>query len=66
MTPGEKFRGEGSRWAGIGYAAGQIFRTHRDSGGTQCVDDMAANVLKESRPDLERKFRARPAVGGTR
>jgi len=75
------------------YAAGQIFWTHRDSGGTQLnysellgnsvavaisnayyVDnrtasdnvsklgmqlgvDMAANILKEFWPDLERKFK---------
>ncbi len=28
-------RGEGSGWSRLGYAMGQIFRTHRDSGGTQ-------------------------------
>jgi hypothetical protein len=28
-------RGTGSRWSRLGYAAGQIFWTHRDSGGTQ-------------------------------
>jgi hypothetical protein len=28
-------RGIGSRWSRLGYAVGQIFWTHRDSGGTQ-------------------------------
>ena len=28
-------RGTGSKWSRLGYAAGQIFWTHRDSGGTQ-------------------------------
>jgi hypothetical protein len=28
-------RGTGSRWSRLGYAMGQIFWTHRDSGGTQ-------------------------------
>src|SRR6202142_965627 len=28
-------RGTGSGWARLGYAMGQIFWTHRDSGGTQ-------------------------------
>src|SRR5260370_6789195 len=28
-------RGTGSGWSRLGYAAGQIFWTHRDSGGTQ-------------------------------
>ena len=28
-------RGSGSGWSRVGYAMGQIFRTHRDSGGTQ-------------------------------
>jgi hypothetical protein len=28
-------RGVGSAWSRLGYAAGQIFWTHRDSGGTQ-------------------------------
>ena len=86
-------RGTGSRWSRLGYAAGQIFWTHRDSGGmqfnysevmgnstavaissayyvnnrtasdaasrlgTQFGVDMAANILKEFWPDLERKFR---------
>lgn len=86
-------RGTGSKWSRLGYAMGQIFWTHRDSGGTQfnyseivgnsaavaisnsyysdnrtardAVSklgmqvgvDMAANVLKEFWPDLERKFR---------
>jgi len=86
-------RGTGSGWSRLGYAMGQIFWTHRDSGGTQFnyselignstavaisqayyADnrtasnaagklgmqlgiDMAANILKEFWPDLERKFR---------
>ena len=86
-------RSTGSGWSRLGYAMGQIFWTHRDSGGTQfnfsevlgnsssvaisnahykdnrsasnAVSslgvqlgvDMAANVLKEFWPDLERKFR---------
>ncbi len=86
-------RGTGSGWSRFGYAMGQIFWTHRDSGGMQfnysevignstavaisnayyadnrtASDatsrlgmqlgvDMAANVLKEFWPDLERKFR---------
>jgi hypothetical protein len=85
-------RGTGSRWSRLGYAMGQIFWTHRDSGGTQfnfsevlgnatavaistsyyenkrtasdAVSglgtqlgvDMAANVLKEFWPDLQRLF----------
>jgi hypothetical protein len=85
-------RGTGSRWSRLGYAMGQIFWTHRDSGGTQfnysevlgnstavaistsyyankrtasdAVSglgtqlgvDMAANVLKEFWPDLQRMF----------
>jgi hypothetical protein len=28
-------KGQGSGWSRLGYAAGQIFRTHTDSGGTQ-------------------------------
>jgi hypothetical protein len=28
-------RGTGSKWSRLGYAAGQIFWTHRESGGTQ-------------------------------
>jgi hypothetical protein len=28
-------RGTGSKWSRVGYAMGQIFWTHRDSGGTQ-------------------------------
>lgn len=28
-------RGTGSKWSRLGYAVGQIFRTHTDSGGTQ-------------------------------
>ena len=28
-------RGTGSGWARLGYACGQVVRTHRDSGGTQ-------------------------------
>jgi hypothetical protein len=86
-------RGTGSGWSRLGYAVGQIFWTHRDSGGTQfnyseiagnsvavaisngyyadnrtardavsklgmqISVDMAANVLKEFWPDIERKFR---------
>ena len=86
-------RSTGSGWSRLGYAMGQIFWTHRDSGGTQFnfsevlgnstgvaisnayyADnrtasnaisslgvqlgvDMAANVLKEFWPDLERKFK---------
>jgi hypothetical protein len=85
--------GTGSGWSRLGYAMGQIFWTHGDSGGTQfnyselignstavaisnayyrdnrsAADgvsklglqlgvDMAANILKEFWPDLERKFR---------
>lgn len=90
-------RGVGSGRSRLGYAAGQIFWTHRDSGGTQFnysevignsaavaisnayyVDnrtaadgvsklgmqlgvDMAANILKEFWPDLQKKFRRRHA-----
>jgi hypothetical protein len=86
-------RSTGSGWSRLGYAMGQIFWTHRDSGGMQfnyselignstavaisnayyvnnrtASDatsrlgmqlgvDMAANILKEFWPDLERKFR---------
>jgi hypothetical protein len=86
-------RGTGSGWSRLGYAIGQVFWTHRDSGGTQfnyseiignstavaistayyannrsASDatsrlgtqlgvDMAANILKEFWPDLERKLR---------
>ena len=86
-------RGTGSGWSRVGYAMGQIFWTHRDSGGTQfnyseiignstavaistayyvnnrdagdaasklgmqLGVDMAANILKEFWPDLQRKFR---------
>ena len=86
-------RGTGSGRSRLGYAMGQIFWTHRDSGGMQfnysevignstavaisnayyannrtaseatsrlgiqIGVDMAANVLKEFWPDLERKFR---------
>ncbi len=85
-------RGTGSGWSRPGYAAGQIFWTHNDSGrglfnfseiagnsaavaismayypgnrdavdglsrlGGQPGVDMASNILKEFRPDLERKF----------
>jgi len=85
-------RGIGSGWSRLGYAMGQIFWTHRDSGGTQfnyseivgnsvavaisnayyadnrnasdAVSklgmqvgvDMAANILKEFWPDLERRL----------
>jgi hypothetical protein len=86
-------RGTGSGWSRLGYAMGQIFWTHRDSGrmqfnyseiignstavaisnayyvnnrtasdatsklGMQLGVDMAANVLKEFWPDLQRKLR---------
>jgi len=86
-------RGTGSGWSRLGYAMGQIIRTHNDSGATQFnyseivgnsvavaisnsyyVDnrnvrdnvsqlgvqigvDMAANILKEFWPDLDRKLR---------
>ena len=89
-------RGTGTKWSRLGYAMGQIFWTHRDSGGTQFnyseiagnsvavaisnayyVDnrdardavsklgmqigvDMAANILKEFWPDIQRKFRHKP------
>ena len=85
-------RATGSGLSRLGYAMGQVFWTHRDSGGTQfnyseiagnsaavaisnayyadnrtvgdAVSrlgmqlgvDMAANVLKEFWPDLQRKF----------
>jgi hypothetical protein len=85
-------RGTGTGWSRLGYAMGQIFWTHRDSGetqfnyseivgnstavaisnayyannrtagdavsklGTQLGVDMAANILKEFWPDLQRKF----------
>jgi hypothetical protein len=88
-------RGQGSGWSRLGYAVGQIFWTHTDSGGAQFnyseivgnsaavaisnayyADnrtagdaasklgvqigvDMAANILKEFWPDLQRKFRRR-------
>ena len=90
-------RGTGTGWSRLGYAMGQIFWTHRDSGGMQfnysevlgnstavaisnayyadnrtagdAVSklgiqlgvDMAANVLKEFWPDLERKLRRKHA-----
>ena len=86
-------RGTGSGWSRLGYAMGQIFWTHTDSGGTQfnyseiagnsaavaismayyqnnrtagdAVSklgtqigvDMAANILKEFWPELQRKLR---------
>jgi len=86
-------KGTGSRWSRLGYAAGQIFWTHSDSGrtqfnyseilgnsaavaistayyadnrtahdavsklGMQLGVDMAANVLKEFWPEIQRKFR---------
>lgn len=86
-------RGTGSGWSRLGYAMGQIFWTHNDSGRTQfnyseilgnstavaisnayyadnrtATDavsrlgmqlgvDMAANILKEFWPELQRKFR---------
>ena len=85
-------RGTGGAWARLGYACGQIFLTHNDSGNTafnyseiagnataaaistayyadnrnardagiklvsQLGVDMAANILKEFWPDLNRKF----------
>ena len=90
-------RGSGNGWSRGAYAMGQIFRTHRDSGGTQfnysevlgnsaavaisnayysdnrtagnAVSklgaqlgvDMFGNILKEFWPDLQRKFRRKPA-----
>ena len=90
-------RGSGSGWSRAGYAMGQIFITHRDSGGTQfnysevlgnsaavaisntyypdnrtvgnAVSklgmqlgvDMFGNILKEFWPDIQRKFRRKPA-----
>jgi hypothetical protein len=89
-------RGTGSKWSRLGYAMGQIFQTHTDSGGkqfnyseivgnsaavaisnayypdnrtasnavsklgTQIGVDMAANILKEFWPDLNRKFGRKP------
>jgi hypothetical protein len=86
-------RGTGSGWSRLGYAMGQIFRTHNDSGrtqfnyseiagnsaavavsnayyadnrtagsavsklGMQLGVDMAANILKEFWPEVQRKFR---------
>jgi hypothetical protein len=91
-------RGTGGGWSRLGYAMGQIFWTHRDSGGsqfnyseivgnsaavaisnayyannrtagdgatklgTQVGVDMAANILKEFWPDLQRKFRRKYAT----
>jgi hypothetical protein len=88
-------RGTGNGWARFGYAVGQIFWTHTDSGGTQfnlseiagnatavaignayypgnhafssdmsklsmqIGVDVAANILKEFSPDLERLFSRR-------
>src|SRR5579864_4632436 len=85
-------RGTGTGWARLGYAIGQIYWTHKDSGGTQfnysevignstavaisnayypdnrttsnaisklgvqLGVDMAANILKEFWPDINRKF----------
>jgi hypothetical protein len=85
-------RGTGGGWSRLGYAVGQTFWTHRDSGGTQfnyseivgnsvavaisnayyadnrtakdAVSklgtqigvDMAANILKEFWPEIQRKF----------
>jgi hypothetical protein len=85
-------RGTGGGWSRLGYAVGQIFWTHSDSGGTQfnfseiagnatavaignayypdnrtvssnmsklsvqIGVDMAANILKEFGPDLDRVF----------
>lgn len=89
-------KGSGTGWSRLGYAVGQIFLTHGDSGrvqfnyseivgnsaavaistayyrdnrtagdagqklGAQIGVDMAANVLKEFWPDLQRKFRRKP------
>jgi hypothetical protein len=86
-------KGTGSGWSRLGYAMGQIFWTHNDSGrtqfnyseiagnsaaaaistayypdnrtaqdaasklGMQLGVDMAANVLKEFWPEIQRKFR---------
>jgi hypothetical protein len=88
-------RGAGSGWTRLGYAIGQIFWTHTDSGGTQfnfseivgnatavaignayypdnrtvssnasklslqIGVDVAANILKEFSPDLDRAFSRR-------
>lgn len=85
-------RGTGGAWSRLGYAAGQIFWTHTDSGhtqfnfsevvgnstavaisnayypnnrtagdavsklGVQLGVDMAANILKEFWPDINRRF----------
>jgi hypothetical protein len=93
-------RGTGTGWSRLGYAMGQIFWTHRDSGGTrfnyseilgnsaavaisnayyadnrtvsdagsklgmQLGVDMAANILKEFWPDLQRKFRRKHSQDG--
>ena len=93
-------RGTGSGWSRLGYAMGQIFWTHNDSGrsqfnyseivgnsvasaismsyyadnrtasdgisklGVQIGIDMAANVLKEFWPDLERTFRRKHRQDG--
>jgi hypothetical protein len=89
-------RGTGSAWSRFGYAVGQIFWTHSDSGrtgfnfselignstavaisnsyysdrtvsnavsklGVQLGVDMAANVLKEFWPDIDRKLLKRDA-----
>jgi hypothetical protein len=89
-------RGTGAGWSRLGYAMGQTFFAHGDSGrvqfnyseiagnsvavaisntyysdnrtageavsklGMQLGVDMAANVLKEFWPDLQRKFRRKP------
>lgn len=89
-------KSKGSGWSRLGYAMGQIFVTHSDTGrmqfnysevvgnsvavaisnayysdnrdvgsnvsslGVQLGVDMAANVLKEFWPDLQRKFRRKP------
>ena len=86
-------KGTGSGWSRLGYAMGQIFWTHNDSGktqfnyseilgnsaavaisqayypdnrtahdaagnlGVQLGVDMAANVLKEFWPEIQKKFR---------
>jgi hypothetical protein len=94
-------RGVGSGWSRLRYAVGQIFWTHRDSGGMQfnysevignstavaisnayyannrtvgdgvsklgmqLGVDMAANVLKEFWPDLERKLKQKHPANKT-
>jgi hypothetical protein len=93
-------RGSGGTWARLGYAIGQTFWTHNDSGsmqfnyseilgnatavaisnayyvdnrdvsdaviklGNQIGVDLAANILKEFWPDLERKFSRKHKLAG--